>query len=55
MRWGIPPNTSLEELEKEAVRVTLERTDGNMKEAASILGIDRSTLYEKIKRYDIPR
>jgi transcriptional regulator of acetoin/glycerol metabolism len=34
---------------------TLERTGGNIKESASILGIDRSTLYEKIKRYEIPR
>jgi transcriptional regulator of acetoin/glycerol metabolism len=33
----------------------LDRTAGNIKEAAAVLGIDRSTLYEKIKRYAIPR
>lgn len=53
--WTIPPNTTLEEIEKQAIKVTLERTTGNVKEAAAILDIDRSTLYEKIKRYDIPR
>jgi DNA-binding NtrC family response regulator len=53
--WIIPPNTSLSDLEKEAIRVTLERVGGNIKEAAAILGIDRSTLYEKVKRYEIPR
>ncbi|MCU0411405.1 MAG: helix-turn-helix domain-containing protein [Bacteroidetes bacterium] len=26
-----------------------------MKEAAAQLGIDRSTLYDRIKRYNIPR
>ena len=51
----IPPNLSLQQLEKEAITVTLQRTHGNMKEAASILGIDRSTLYEKVRRYEIPR
>jgi hypothetical protein len=28
---------------------------GNTKEAAQILGIDRSTLYEKLKKYGIPK
>ena len=32
-----------------------QRTSGNIKEAAAVLGIDRSTLYEKIKKYEIPR
>jgi transcriptional regulator of acetoin/glycerol metabolism len=34
---------------------TLQRTNGNIRESATMLGIDRSTLYEKIKRYEIPR
>ena len=42
-------------MEKVMIVETLRRTIGNIKEAASQLGIDRSTLYEKIKRYDIPR
>jgi DNA-binding NtrC family response regulator len=53
--WAIPPNMSLQELERQAITVTLQRTQGNMKEAAVLLGIDRSTLYEKVKRYEIPR
>ena len=36
-------------------RPRCERTGGNIKESAAVLGIDRSTLYEKIKRYEIPR
>ncbi|MBN8731264.1 MAG: sigma-54-dependent Fis family transcriptional regulator [Acidobacteria bacterium] len=53
--WVIPPNTTLADIEKQAIKVTLERTSGNVKEAAAILDIDRSTLYEKIKRYEIAR
>jgi DNA-binding NtrC family response regulator len=46
---------SLEEMERELIGATLQRTKGNIKESAEVLGIDRSTLYEKIKRYNIPR
>jgi DNA-binding NtrC family response regulator len=53
--WVVPPNISLQDLERQAIAATLERTVGNIKEAAAVLGIDRSTLYEKIKRYGIPR
>jgi DNA-binding NtrC family response regulator len=53
--WAIPPGMTLQEMERQSIIVTLQRTGGNIKESASILGIDRSTLYEKIKRYEIPR
>jgi DNA-binding NtrC family response regulator len=53
--WTVPPGMSLQEMEKLAIAATLERTSGNIKESAAALGIDRSTLYEKIKRYEIPR
>ena len=46
---------TLQEMEKHLIAATIERTGGNIKESAAILGIDRSTLYEKIKRYEIPR
>jgi DNA-binding NtrC family response regulator len=46
---------SLAEMEKLLISATLRRTGGNIKESAAILGIDRSTLYEKIKKYAIPR
>jgi DNA-binding NtrC family response regulator len=53
--WSIPAGMTLQELEKQLIATTLQRTEGNIKEAAGILGIDRSTMYEKIKRYEIPR
>ena len=46
---------SLKDIERRAVETTLERTAGNVTAAAQMLGIDRSTLYDKIKRYEIPR
>jgi DNA-binding NtrC family response regulator len=51
----IPGDMSLADLERRAIKATLSRTAGNVKEAASILGIDRSTLYDKLKRYDLRR
>jgi transcriptional regulator with PAS, ATPase and Fis domain len=53
--WTAPAGMTLQEMEKVLIVGTLQRTNGNIKESASILGIDRSTLYEKIKRYEIPR
>jgi two-component system response regulator HydG len=44
---------TLEEIERRAIAATLQRTQGNVKEASAVLGIDRSTLYEKLKRYEI--
>ncbi|HWB99418.1 MAG TPA: sigma-54 dependent transcriptional regulator [Bryobacteraceae bacterium] len=54
-RWSIPANATLQDMEKQLITATIQRTGGNIKEAANILGIDRSTLYEKIKKYEIPR
>jgi transcriptional regulator of acetoin/glycerol metabolism len=42
---------ALDEIEKEAILATLQRADGNIKKAAGLLGIDRSTLYDKLKKY----
>jgi DNA-binding NtrC family response regulator len=53
--WAAPAGMTLQEMEKVLIVSTLQRTNGNIKESAAILGIDRSTLYEKIKRYEIPR
>ncbi|HTP33087.1 MAG TPA: sigma-54 dependent transcriptional regulator [Candidatus Acidoferrales bacterium] len=53
--WAVPSGASLQDMEKVLIVATLERTNGNIKESAAILGIDRSTLYEKIKKYEIPR
>ena len=53
--WAIPAGVTMQEMEKVLIIATIQRTNGNIKEAASVLGIDRSTLYEKIKKYEIPR
>jgi DNA-binding NtrC family response regulator len=53
--FAVPAGMTLQDMEKLAIMATLQRTNGNIKESASLLGIDRSTLYEKIKRYEIPR
>jgi len=53
--WSVPAGITLQDMEKQVIIATLQRTEGNIKEAASVLGIDRSTLYDKIKRYEIPR
>lgn len=46
---GIP----LLELEKEAIKNTLQMTNGNREQAAKILGIGERTLYRKIKEYEL--
>jgi two-component system, NtrC family, response regulator HydG len=46
---------SLELVEKAHILATLERTNWNMTRTAEILGIERSTLYQKLKRYDAHR
>ena len=40
-------------VEKEFIRMTLESTGGNKKEAARILGISRRALYNKFKRHGL--
>jgi len=44
---------SLEQVEAEYIRHVLERVEGNKSQAAKILGIDRKTLREKLKRYRV--
>jgi DNA-binding NtrC family response regulator len=53
--WSVPDDLKLDDVEKLVIEATIKRTEGNIKEAASILGIDRSTIYEKIKKYEIER
>jgi DNA-binding NtrC family response regulator len=43
---------TLAELEKQHIYRVLRHTDGNKKEAAEKLGIDRKTLYRKLRRYE---
>ncbi|MBN1441720.1 MAG: sigma 54-interacting transcriptional regulator [Planctomycetes bacterium] len=44
---------SLQELEKRHVLKVLQHTRGNKKKAAEILGIERCTLYSKLKSYEL--
>jgi DNA-binding NtrC family response regulator len=46
---------NLETIEKSYIYYTLHKTGWNKSEAAKILGIDLSTLYRKMDRYDIPK
>jgi two-component system response regulator HydG len=46
---GLP----LEEIEKEAIIQTLQKTSGNKSEAAKLLNITRTTLNNKIKKFQI--
>lgn len=49
-----PENIStLEEMEVNLIRRTIELTDGNLSQVASRLGITRQTLYNKIKKYGL--
>ena len=42
----------LEEVERRYIRRVLEACGGNKKLAAKVLGLDRSTLYRKLERYE---
>lgn len=44
---------TIEEMEKEEIRKALEKSDGNKKKAAELLEIHYTTLYRKIKDYDL--
>lgn len=46
---------TLEALEQEYIMATLDRTAWNKSQAAQILGIERSTLDRKLKRYQVAR
>jgi two-component system response regulator HydG len=45
----------LEELERRAIMSMLRQTDGDKQKAARILGIGKTTLYRKLKQYEIGR
>ena len=49
----IPPLVPMEEIEREAILQTLERTAGNVKKSAQILRFPRPTFYRKLKKLGI--
>lgn len=50
--WGVPI-LKLDEMEKHMLIKALRLTDGNRTEAARVLGVARSTLFEMLKRHRI--
>jgi two-component system, NtrC family, response regulator HydG len=49
----IPPLLPMEDIEREAILQTLERTSGNVKKSAQILRFPRPTFYRKLKKLGI--
>jgi DNA-binding NtrC family response regulator len=50
---GSLAGTTLEQIEKRAIRETLRLTGGNREQAAKLLGIGERTLYRKLKEYGL--
>ena len=44
---------SLEEMEKDYIRWVMNRTENNKSRASKILGIDRTSLYRKLRNYEL--
>ncbi|MEH7177957.1 sigma 54-interacting transcriptional regulator [Neobacillus vireti] len=44
--------TLLEKAEEMAIKIALKKSDGNKSQACKLLGISRSVLYDKLKKYD---
>jgi DNA-binding NtrC family response regulator len=52
-RCVIPPHMTMEDIEREAILQTLERTGGNVKKTAQILNFHRPTLYRRLRKYGL--
>lgn len=52
-RVFVPQSLSLEEIERDVIIQTLERTSGNVKKSAEILRVHRPTFYRKLKKFGI--
>ena len=50
---AIPPYLTLEEIEREALVQTLERTDGNVSKAAQLLHLHRPRFYRMLKKFGL--
>jgi transcriptional regulator with PAS, ATPase and Fis domain len=50
-----PTGNTLKDVERAHIQNILSDNDWNIARSAKILGVDRSTLYSKIKRYDIQK
>lgn len=52
-RFVVPPYLPMEEIEREVILQTLERTSGNIRKSAQILDCPRPTFYRKLKKFGI--
>ncbi len=50
-----PAERSLAAMEKDHIERVLNEMNGNVTRSAKVLGIDRATLYNKIKKYGLRR
>jgi transcriptional regulator of acetoin/glycerol metabolism len=50
-----PDGDSLAEVEKNHIAGVLDRTEWNITQAAQVLGIDRVTVYNKIRKYGLQK
>lgn len=48
-----PDTLNIDELEKQAIQNAINKSNGNLTKASEELGMGRSTLYRKMKKYDI--
>ncbi len=51
---AIQPGMTMAEIEREAIRRTLEQTSGHRANTAALLGLSVRTLHRKIKEYQLP-
>ena len=52
-RLNVDVGMSMEEIKAEAIRATLEYVGNNRAKAAELLGINKRTIFRKIKEYDL--
>jgi DNA-binding NtrC family response regulator len=57
MQAGLPDQANADltllEVEKKHIQAVLRNNHGNIEKAAAVLGISRSSLYERVKKYGI--
>ncbi|WP_251622013.1 sigma-54-dependent transcriptional regulator [Odoribacter lunatus] len=49
----VEKNETLEEMERQMIKMAIDRSNGNLSAVASQLGITRQTLYNKMKKYNL--
>lgn len=51
----LKPAGTLNDMEKAAIKAALDRSEGNLTQAARILGLTRQTLYRRMQKYDLEK